>query len=178
MSYGGENGFNQAIELSAESLSNVKFVQEKKLISKFFDCINMDNRRYCYGVENTLKGLEQGAIETLILYENLETSRYTLKDPQTGVTKVVVPTAQQEADPHFLRDPTSGVEMEVVEKIPLSEWLSEHYKDSGALLEFVTNKSQEGSQFVKGFGGIGGLLRYPMDFEMLDLYEDDDFWED
>jgi hypothetical protein len=31
---GGENGFNQAIELSAETLSNVKFVQEKKLITR------------------------------------------------------------------------------------------------------------------------------------------------
>lgn len=34
VSYGGENGFNQAIELSAEVLSNVKFIQEKKLIGK------------------------------------------------------------------------------------------------------------------------------------------------
>lgn len=32
VSYGGENGFNQAIELAAESLANVKFIQEKKLI--------------------------------------------------------------------------------------------------------------------------------------------------
>ena len=32
VSYGGENGFNQAIELAAESLTNVKFIQEKKLI--------------------------------------------------------------------------------------------------------------------------------------------------
>ncbi len=34
VSYGGENGLNQAIELSAEVLSNVKFIQEKKLIGK------------------------------------------------------------------------------------------------------------------------------------------------
>ena len=34
VSYGGENGFNQAIELSAEVLTNVKFIQEKKLIGK------------------------------------------------------------------------------------------------------------------------------------------------
>jgi hypothetical protein len=33
-SAGGENGFNQAIELSGETLSNVKFVMEKRLISK------------------------------------------------------------------------------------------------------------------------------------------------
>lgn len=36
VSYGGENGFNQAIELAAESLQNVKFIQEKKLIGKTF----------------------------------------------------------------------------------------------------------------------------------------------
>lgn len=34
VSYGGENGFNQAIELAAESLQNVKFIQEKKLIGE------------------------------------------------------------------------------------------------------------------------------------------------
>ena len=39
-SAGGENGFNQAIELSADTLANVKFVQEKRLISKFFDEIS------------------------------------------------------------------------------------------------------------------------------------------
>lgn len=36
VSYGGENGFNQAIELSAEVLSNVKFIQEKKLIGEIY----------------------------------------------------------------------------------------------------------------------------------------------
>lgn len=29
VSYGGENGFNQAIDLSADSLANVRFVNEK-----------------------------------------------------------------------------------------------------------------------------------------------------
>ena len=32
VSYGGENGFNQAIELAGETLSNVKFIMEKKLV--------------------------------------------------------------------------------------------------------------------------------------------------
>ena len=35
VSYGGENGFNQAIELASEALGNVKFIQEKKLIGTF-----------------------------------------------------------------------------------------------------------------------------------------------
>jgi len=38
----------------------------------------------------------------------------------------------------------------------------------------VTNKSQEGAQFVKGFGGIGGLLRYKVDFTNIAAYDEDD----
>jgi len=40
VSYGGENGFNQAIELAAETLGSVKLVQEKKLLQRYFDEIS------------------------------------------------------------------------------------------------------------------------------------------
>jgi hypothetical protein len=43
---GGENGFNQAIELSAEVLSNVKFIKEKKLISVYFEQISQVRAQY------------------------------------------------------------------------------------------------------------------------------------
>lgn len=46
--------------------------------------------------------------------------------------------------------------MELVESIQLLEWLANNYKDFGAALEIVTDRSQEGAQFVRGFGGIGG----------------------
>lgn len=39
----------------------------------------------------------------------------------------------------------------------------------------MTDKSQEGTQFVRGFGGIGGLLRYRVDF---DTMQEDDEAED
>lgn len=52
----------------------------------------------------------------------------------------------------------SGVELELVECQPLLEWLANNYKSFGATLEIITDKSQEGSQFVRGFGGIGGKL--------------------
>lgn len=50
----------------------------------------------------------------------------------------------------------NGVELELVESQPLLEWLANNYKNFGATLEIITDKSQEGSQFVRGFGGIGG----------------------
>jgi len=50
----------------------------------------------------------------------------------------------------------TGVELELVESLPLLEWLANNYKSFGATLEIITDKSQEGAQFVRGFGGIGG----------------------
>jgi peptide chain release factor subunit 1 len=160
VSYGGENGFNQAIELSAECLSNVKFIQEKKLVSKYFEEISQDTGKYCFGVADTLACLDMGAVETLIVWEAMEYTRYTFNNPSTGETTHKVLTPEQEKDSAHFVDKESGAELETLDKKPMLEWLAENYKSFGCVLEFITNKSQEGSQFCRGFGGIGGLLRY------------------
>ncbi|KAJ8703956.1 hypothetical protein PYW07_013250 [Mythimna separata] len=185
VSYGGENGFNQAIELAAESLQNVKFIQEKKLIGRYFDEISQDTGKYCFGVDDTLRALELGAVETLICWENLDIQRYVLKLHATNQETILHLTPEQEKDKsHFtdkeviiskshFTDKESGVELELVECQPLLEWLANNYKSFGATLEIITDKSQEGSQFVRGFGGIGGLLRYKVDFQSMQLDDEE-----
>ncbi|KAI5827779.1 peptide chain release factor eRF/aRF subunit 1 [Schizophyllum commune Tattone D] len=180
VSYGGENGFNQAIELAAESLANVKFVQEKKLIQRYFDEISQDTGKYCFGVDDTLKALELGAVETLIVWENLDITRYVLRNA-AGEEIIVHANKEQEKDREKFIDKSTGLEMEQVqEPQALLEWFAEKYRDFGANLEFVTNRSQEGAQFVKGFGGIGGLLRYKVDLDSLQTVDDeeDEFYSD
>jgi len=175
VSYGGENGFNQAIELAAESLANVKFIQEKKLIGRYFDEISQDTGKYCFGVDDTLKALEMGAVETLICWENLDIQRVTLKNHATGEEKILFLNSEQEKDKTHFMDQETGVELELEENMPLLEWLANNYKKFGAALEIITDRSQEGSQYVRGFGGIGGMLRYLVDFQSLQC---DDFDEE
>jgi len=175
VSYGGENGFNQAIELAAESLANVKFIQEKKLIGRYFDEISQDTGKYCFGVDDTLKALEMGAVETLICWENLDIQRVTLKNHATGEEKILFLNSEQEKDKTHFMDQETGVELELEENMPLLEWMANNYKKFGAALEIITDRSQEGSQYVRGFGGIGGMLRYLVDFQSLQC---DDFDEE
>lgn len=179
VSYGGENGFNQAIELSAEVLANVKFIQEKKLINRYFDEISQDTGKFCFGVDDTLRGLEMGAIETLIVWENLNVTRYILKKHEADELITLNLTPEQEKDRTLFVDKDSGVEYETVDKMPLLEWLANNYKTFGAALEIVTDRSQEGSQFCKGFGGIGGILRYRVDFQGMepDPLDDDEYYD-
>lgn len=174
VSYGGENGFNQAIELAAESLANVKFIQEKKLINRYFDQISQDTGKFCFGVEDTLRALEMGAVETLICWENLDIQRFSLKNHTTGEEKILHLTSEQEKDMTHFTDKDTGVELELEENMPFLEWLANNYKTFGATLEIITDRSQEGSQFVRGFGGIGGMLRYKVDFQSMQTHELDD----
>jgi len=179
ISYGGEQGFSQAIELAAEVLSNVKFVQEKKLIEKYFDEINQDTGRYCFGIKDTLHALELGAVETLIVWENLEITRYVMINHTTSETIVLNLTPEQSRDQSMFLDKETQLELEVKEQTPLLEWFAENYKSFGTTLEFVSDRSQQGSQFVKGFGGIGGMLRYKVDFQCLEpLDDEEDFFDD
>lgn len=179
VSYGGENGFNQAIELSTEVLANVKFIQEKRLIGRYFDEISQDTGKFCFGVVDSLKALEMGAMEILIVWENLDIMRYLLKNHQSDEEVLLHLTPEQEKDKTKFLDKETGVELELVEKMSLLEWLANKYKDFGATLEIVTDKSQEGSQFCKGFGGIGGILRYRVDFQSMEFDEDaGEFYED
>jgi peptide chain release factor subunit 1 len=42
----------------------------------------------------------------------------------------------------------------------------------------VSDRSSEGNQFVKGFGGIGAILRYKVNFEQLvDVDDEDEFYD-
>uniref|UniRef100_A0A2I3S6I6 Eukaryotic peptide chain release factor subunit 1 n=1 Tax=Pan troglodytes TaxID=9598 RepID=A0A2I3S6I6_PANTR len=163
ISYGGENGFNQATELSTEVLSEVKFIQEKKSIERYFDEITQDTRKYCFGVEDTLKTLEKGAVEILMVYENLDIMRYVLYC--------------QEKDKSHFTDKETGQEHELIESMPLLEWFANNYKKFGATLEMITDKMQDGSRFVKGFGGIGGILWYRVDFQGMEYRGDNEFFD-
>ena len=178
ISYGGEAGFNQAILLGQDTLKGVKFVKEKKLLSSYFDEINKDSGKYCYGMNDTMYALESSAIETLIVWEELPIKRLELLNPITQKKEVRYLKPEEFGEQSNFFD-GEGVELEVVSDGLLIEWLADNYKNYGAKLELTTDKSTEGSQFAKGFGGLGGFLRFTIDFPDNDLddesFDSDDF---
>uniref|UniRef100_A0A8C4QUH6 Eukaryotic peptide chain release factor subunit 1 n=1 Tax=Eptatretus burgeri TaxID=7764 RepID=A0A8C4QUH6_EPTBU len=131
------------------------------ITGKYFEEISQDTGKYCFGVVDTLKALEMGAVEMLIVWENLEISRIVLHCMDEAM-KVLYLTPEQEKDRSHFMDKESGVEHEVMENMPLLEWFANNYKKF------------EGSQFVRGFGGIGGILRYRVDFQGMEFQGDDD----
>ena len=82
------------------------------------------------------------------------------------------------SDKPFLTDMKNGISYDIVNEIELIEWFVLNYNKYGAKLYFISNKSQEGTQLVKGFGGICALLRWPVNFtftQIDDFNDDNDF---
>ena len=102
LSYGGEAGFNQAIESCSIILSEVKFIKEKKLLQSYFDEIARDTGKYIYGASQTIELLASGSIEKLILWENLDLFRLTFQDLNTKKEREQIVKKEELDDSNFL----------------------------------------------------------------------------
>lgn len=74
-------------------------------------------------------------------------------------------------------DPKTSTVLKVAEKTSLLEWFAKEYQNYGCKLEFVTDKSKEGAECYIGYGGIGGILRYPLDMRWFDELSDEEAFE-
>ena len=108
VSYGFENGLNQAIEKSSEALTNLKFIKEKQLISDFFDHIAIGDNLVVYGVTETMKLLESGAVGKLVCYEDLNYIRVRLRNNESDTINTIYIRPEQITNPDIYKDKETG----------------------------------------------------------------------
>ena len=144
-------------------------MHEKKILGKFFEEIAKDTGKYVFGIKDTMEAVENGIVDLLIFWENIDFVRLTLKDNKDEIRYEIV--SSKKISGQKFKPEGSDIEYEIVENVSLSEWLLNNYKNYVSHLEIVTDKTSEGNQFVKGFGGIGGILRYKLEQNFEDFEE-------
>ena len=127
--------------------------------------------------------LEAGAVEQLIVHDQLRLERFLVgskNEPAISAKRECCVTSDGSSSTNVLyvnpdkpSDVKSVEDVHVVERQPLLDWFVDHHNDFGAELKFVSDSTSEGSQFVKGFGGIGAMLRYKLDFNDYEVDEDE-----
>lgn len=166
ISYGGERGFDQAIEESVETIGSVKLLQEKRVLEQYFEEVQRDAGKYCFSIEDTMQALDVGAVDTLLVWEDLGVSRYEMQNRETGDTMVRHLSKEQEE----AECSGSGNSMfNITKEETLLEWIYQNHHRFGCNLELVSDRTGAGQQFVQGFGGIGGILRWKIDY----MYDQD-----
>jgi len=184
--YGGENGFNEAIQLCGDLLRELSFYKERSVLTKFFTSLACDDELCCYGLHHTLEALQSSAVHTIIVSQNLQAHCFILLNTLTSQRRIAsqIPTADalKTQIPHINgkeeeeeERPAAAHPIEIVEeRVDLIDWLTENYKQFGSKIQLISNLTQEGRQFEVGFGGISALLRYKMRFEVEDEDADAD----
>ena len=165
IAYGGNKGFEQAMELSQESLGNLKFIQEKKLLQNYMEEINQDTGKYCFSIKDTIYALESGAVDKLLCFQDLNIYRIKVKNISLN----------EEEIKYLKEDEKNNLDLnlyEILEDELFVDWLAQNYNTFGCELYYISDYTTEGSQFCKGFGGLGAILRYPIEFNDYDLGED------
>lgn len=125
--YGFEDGLNHAITQAADALANVRFVEEKALIGHFFEQINLDTGMIVFGVADTMKALEMSAVEKVLLHDELEMTRFEVKNPSTGKVMTWYLTEKQQDDPKYFTDASTGTDLDIISQEPLGDWLLVNY---------------------------------------------------
>jgi len=159
ISYGGENGLNQAIDLCSDDLKTVRLIQEKKVLQAFYTEIAKNSSKFVFSVKETMEALLNGYVDTIILSENININRATYQDKQ----------GNQIID--YLNP--DEIDFEIIEQCSLLDWLDENYQQYASKFEIVSDSSSEGTQFLKGFGGIGAILRFAV-YDFIEENEEKD----
>ena len=176
INYGGEYGFELAITLSKDTLSNAKYVKEEKLLGEFFNKIERGQSDISYGINHTMMAFENMAVDKLIIWEELQYRRLEIINKNTQIKNTIYVLEEdfkQEDGIEILSD-----NLLIDWLLDLGEGNRENYKQYCKTLYIVSDKTPLGSQFTKGFGGLCAFLRFAFEYETNDVENNGDFNDD
>jgi peptide chain release factor subunit 1 len=157
-SYTGEFGIREVIDKSAGALEELDIVKEKKLVQKFLHELHFEHGLASYGEKEITNNLQIGAVDTLLLSEELKSKKLFIECPVCGHKEEKTLKEHQSLDD--LTCPECNEKMEITKEDDLIEYLVGIAENMGSSVELISTETDEGMQLYRGFGGIAGILRY------------------
>ena len=164
--YTDEFGLRELVSAASETMTDLEVAKEKKIMKRFLRQITKGNESLAlYGEDHIRKALVMGAVDTLLLSENLRRYRITLTCPTCDHTqkKTVTEDELEEYDPPECPDCETPTQMEITDKIDLIDELSELVESTGGSVVLISQNSEEGDSLISAFNGIAAITRYPIE---------------
>ncbi len=163
--YTDEFGLRELVSAAAETRSNLKIAKEKKLMKRFLkEVTKTDNSLSVYGEDHVRKALQMGAVDTLLLSENLRRYRVKLVCPTCNYseTRTIKEDDLEEFEPPVCPKCETPTNMEIEDKLDLIDELSDLADSTSSNVEIISLGSEEGDSLDSAFNGVAGILRYPL----------------
>lgn len=155
--YTDEYGLKELLEKSRERMKDLDLMREKNLMQRLFEEIRRpDGGLSIYGEEQVKNALTIGAVDTLIISEDLRRVRLGLTCPSCGAKKDTMAKDSTED----VRCDKCGAVMKVDKVDDLVGDLHSIADANNTKVEFISGESEEGGLLLKAFGGVAGILRF------------------
>lgn len=160
-SYTDESGLYELIENAQDILQGLDIIKEKQHMQRFMKELVKEKGNASYGEEQVRKNLEMGAVQTLLLSEDLKKIRITTVCPNCGhedkTTLTRKPNQEEPAPPPCSKCNTSTRITEITDVV---DELSTIADQMSTEIVFISTDFEEGEQLLNAFGGIAAILRY------------------
>jgi peptide chain release factor subunit 1 len=157
-SYTGEFGIREVIDKSMDVLTEIDIMREKKLVQRFLRELISEDGLASYGEAEVRKNLEMGAVEVLLLSEDLKSRREVSECPSCGFVQEETIKDVDESDQ--LQCPQCGEKMKEERAKDVIDDFVDMAEEIGSEVELVSTETEEGMQLFRAFGGIAAILRY------------------
>lgn len=155
VSYTDESGLYELVDNAQDALSDLEVMEDKRLMERFFDELRQGELA-TYGEDVVRRNLEAGAVDTLLLSEDLRRRRITFECGNSHEVQETV-EGKHVADKDC---PECGEEMQVADEVDVVDELIEVAQQMGTEVAFVSSEFEEGEQLKDAFGGVAAILRY------------------
>jgi len=157
-SYTGEFGIREVIDKSMDILTEIDIMREKKLVQRFLTELVDENGLASYGEAEVRQNLINGAVEVLLLSEDVKSKRYTYECSSCGNQEAETIKNEGEAKEKTCKN--CGETMKVASSEDIISDFVKLAEEVGSDVEVISTETEEGMQLLRAFGGIGAILRY------------------
>ena len=158
VAYTDESGLYDLVDAAEDALADAEVMKDKRVMEEFFDELHKGELA-TYGFEQTRRNLNMGAVDRLLLSEDLREDAITYECPNGHVERELVGEHDDTPD-HTCGECGETVPAEEAEREDVIEHLISLAEQRGTETKFVSTDFEKGEQLYEAFGGIAGLLRY------------------
>lgn len=159
-----KEGVRELIERAQDTLTGVRYLEEKQIVQQFLDHVYRDTGLASYGEKEISEAIELGAVDTLLLSRDLNKLQIFVECGTCKTTTSYVIKAEEKNDfISKLSEKTcqecNSSNLTVLEIKDLIQDLGEKGEAIGATIEVIGSETEEGMQLLQ-MGGICAILRY------------------
>jgi peptide chain release factor subunit 1 len=156
LGHSGEGALEELVQKAEESLQDSEAVREKQKVNRFLENLKEENGKSEYGIEQVENALKMGAVDTILISEDVELYRAEYECPNEHEEEIWEDKPEIEDS---IDCEECGEEMDLEEISHVVDALGEKAEEMSSDLEIISSEHEEGQRLLN-MGGVAAILRY------------------